>query len=97
MTGWISGRMDRWDLDKQQHGIQANVEVQNAKQTHRNAKRRVPLWLSGLKTCIVTAVAKVIDAVQVQSLAWELPHAASIAKKEKEWSSRHGAVVNKSD
>ena len=34
-----------------------------------------------LRSGIVTAVAQVTAMVQVQSLAWELPHALSAAKK----------------
>jgi len=32
---------------------------------------------------IVSAVAQVAAAVQVQSLAWQLPHAVGVTKKEK--------------
>ena len=39
----------------------------------------VPWKPSGLRIGIVTTVARVAAAVCVQSLAWELPHAAGTA------------------
>ena len=39
------------------------------------------MWLSGLRTSIVTAVAQVAAVTWVQSLVQELPHAVVTAKK----------------
>ena len=52
---------------------------------------RVPWWPSGFRISIVTAVAQVSSVAQVQSLAWELPHATGGAKKK--WSDRNFHLV----
>ena len=49
----------------------------------KNLLPGVPGWLSRLRTVtgIVTAVAQVAVVAQARSLAWELPHARGMAKK----------------
>lgn len=42
---------------------------------------RVPLWLSELRICIVTAAGWVAGVVRVWSLVWELPHVSGVAKQ----------------
>ena len=42
------------------------------------------MWLSRLRIGIVTAVALVTSVVQVQPLAWEIPHTTGAAKKQKQ-------------
>ena len=46
-----------------------------------NNTGRVPLWLSGLGSSVVTTVAWVTAVAQVQSMAQEVPHASGAAKK----------------
>ena len=41
------------------------------------------MWLSGLRTSVVTEAAQGTAVAWVPSLAWELFHAASTAKKKK--------------
>ena len=45
----------------------------------------VPLWLSGLRSGVVTAVTPVVAVVQVPSLAWKLLHALVATKRRDEW------------
>ena len=45
-----------------------------------NIESEVPLWHSGLRIGIVTAAAWIAAVAQVQSLAWELPHAAGVTR-----------------
>ena len=40
--------------------------------------------LAGSGSCVFTTVALVTAVAQLQSLAWELPHAAGVAKRKKE-------------
>ena len=42
--------------------------------------KEVPLWLSELRSRYSAAVVQVTAAAQVQSLAWEFPHAMGPAK-----------------
>ena len=44
----------------------------------------VLLWCGGLRSGVVTAVARVAAVMLIQSLAKELPHGVDMAKKKKE-------------
>ena len=56
------------------------VASETSKSRQKPGSQGVPLWFSGLGS-IVNAVAWVTAVARVQSLVWELPHSASVAKK----------------
>ena len=58
-----------------------------------NNKEEFPCGTMGKGTSVVTAVALIAAMAQVQSLAWEFPHATGVAKKIRRGSSHCGSAV----
>ena len=57
--------------------MESKNKTSKCMQQNRNRLTEVPLWLIGLRICVITAVA------QVRSLAGEIPHVADTANKNK--------------